>query len=170
MDGTTKTERSVPPKCATASMRSRMWAGSMGSIRAPASSMSIKQSRKPSPYGQTCMPIRSADKSAIVKTVSSANRLPNQDWEGAMTTIQRWAIDPLLNWQGHDRTLRTVFTHDHLGPSTHQQVGLYAGVLVEPQGSQWYLPDGVPMNTRADGGPTSWQAMIVTADPQNFAS
>ena len=71
-----------------------------------------------------------------------------QDWEGAMTTIQRWAIDPLLNWQGHDRTLRTVFTHDHLGPSTHQQVGLYAGVLVEPQGSQWYLPDGVPMYTR----------------------
>ncbi len=71
-----------------------------------------------------------------------------QDWEGAMTTIQRWAIDPLLNWQGYDRTLRTVFTHDHFGPSTHQQVGLYAGVLVEPQGSQWYLPDGVPMNTR----------------------
>ncbi len=89
-----------------------------------------------------------------------------QNWEGAMTTIQRWAIDPLLNWQGHDRTLRTVFTHDHLGPSTHQQVGLYAGVLVEPQGSQWYLPDGVPMNTRADGGPTSWQAMIVTANPE----
>jgi hypothetical protein len=88
----------------------------------------------------------------------------NQDWEGAMTTIQRWAIDPLLNWQAHDRTLRTVFTHDHLGPSTHQQIGLYAGVLVEPQGSEWYLPDGKPMDTREDGGPTSWQAIIVTAD------
>jgi hypothetical protein len=92
---------------------------------------------------------------------------PNQNWEGAMTTIQRWAIDPLLNWQGHDRTLRTVFTHDHLGPSTHQQVGLYAGVLVEPQGSEWYLPDGVPMYTRVDGGPTSWQAVIVTANARN---
>ena len=92
---------------------------------------------------------------------------PGQDWNGAMTTIQRWAIDPLLNWQGQDRTLRTVFTHDHLGPSTHQQVGLYAGVLVEPEGSQWYLPDGKPMNTRVNGGPTSWQAMIVTADPEN---
>ena len=90
-----------------------------------------------------------------------------QDWNGAMTTIQRWAIDPLLNWKGHDRTLRTVFTHDHMAPSTHQQVGLYAGVLVEPQGSQWYLPDGQPMNTRVDGGPTSWQAMIVTANPEN---
>ncbi len=89
-----------------------------------------------------------------------------QDWEGAMTTIQRWAIDPLLNWQAHDRTLRTVFTHDHLGPSTHQQVGLYAGVLVEPQGSQWYLPDGKPMYTRTDGGPTSWQAFIETANPK----
>jgi hypothetical protein len=92
---------------------------------------------------------------------------PGQDWNGAMTTIQRWSIDPLLNWQGQDRTLRTVFTHDHLSPSTHQQVGLYAGVLVEPEGSQWYLADGKPMNTRVDGGPTSWQAMIVTADPEN---
>ena len=103
---------------------------------------------------------------AMTRTVSSARRPPHQNWEGAMTTIQRWAIDPLLNWQGHDRTLRTVFTHDHFGPSTHQQVGLYAGVLVEPQGSQWYLPDGVPMYTRTDGGPTSWQAMIVTANPK----
>src|SRR5262249_23474135 len=91
---------------------------------------------------------------------------PNQNWDGAMTTIYRWAIDPLLDWQGHDRTLRTVFTHDHFGPSTHQQVGLYAGVLVEPQGYRWYLPDGKAMNTRLDGGPTSWQAMIVTADPK----
>ena len=33
-----------------------------------------------------------------------------------------------------DRTLRTVFTHDHFGPSTHQQAGLYAGLVVEPQG------------------------------------
>ena len=39
--------------------------------------------------------------------------------------------------------------------------------MVEPQGSQWYLPDGERMNTRVDGGPTSWQAMIVTANPTN---
>ena len=37
----------------------------------------------------------------------------------------------------HDRTIRTVFTHDHFGPSTHQQAGLYAGVVAEPQGSAW---------------------------------
>src|SRR5262249_41379714 len=24
---------------------------------------------------------------------------PNQNWDGAMTTIYRWAIDPLLDWQ-----------------------------------------------------------------------
>lgn len=43
---------------------------------------------------------------------------------GAQTTIQRWWADPVLNLNGDDRTLRTVFTHDHFGPSTHQQAGL----------------------------------------------
>jgi hypothetical protein len=37
-----------------------------------------------------------------------------------------------------DRGLGTIFTHDHLGPSTHQQLGLYATVLAEPAGSTWY--------------------------------
>ena len=58
-----------------------------------------------------------------------------QNWNGAQTTIQRWDTDPLLNNEGTDRTLRTVFTHDHFGPSTHQQVVLSAGLLVEPEGS-----------------------------------
>ena len=49
---------------------------------------------------------------------------PGQDWVGAQTTIQRWDTDPLLNNKGVDRTIRTVFTHDHFGPSTHQQAGL----------------------------------------------
>ena len=38
--------------------------------------------------------------------------------------------DPSTGKPERDRTLRTVFTHDHLGPSTHQQAGLYAGLLV----------------------------------------
>jgi hypothetical protein len=92
-----------------------------------------------------------------------------QNWTGAQTTIQRWDTDPLLNNQGEDRTLRTVFTHDHFGPSTHQQIGLYAGFLVEPEGSTWYDPiTGDQMydtRKRRDGGPTSWQANIITADP-----
>ncbi|HEX3451115.1 MAG TPA: hypothetical protein VHS97_22865, partial [Isosphaeraceae bacterium] len=89
-----------------------------------------------------------------------------QDWDGAQTTIQRWDADPLLNDRGMERTLRTIFTHDHLGSSTHQQVGLYAGLVVEPENSLWYLPNGERMNRRADGGPTSWEGFIQTKDPQ----
>ncbi len=92
---------------------------------------------------------------------------PNgQDWNGAQTTIELWAVDPLLNNQGEDRTLRTVFTHDHFSPSTHQQAGLYGGLVVEPENSLWYLPDGTRMNTRLDGGPTSWHGYIVPQDPR----
>jgi hypothetical protein len=83
---------------------------------------------------------------------------------GAQATIQRWYPDPLLGDRGNpakDRTLRTVFTHDHFGPSTHQQAGLYAGLLVEPENSTWTLQDGTPMKTRTDGGPTSWEGRII---------
>jgi hypothetical protein len=86
-------------------------------------------------------------------------------WDGAQTTIQLWDVDSLLNNEGEDRTLRTVFSHDHFGPSTHQQAGLYAGMVVEPEKSEWYLPHGERMNTRSDGGPTSWQGYIVTQNP-----
>ena len=127
-------------------------------------------------------------------------------YDGAMTTIQRWDTDPLLNDLGFDRTLRTVFTHDHLSPSTHQQAGLYAGLVVEPSDSRWldpvtgeplyntitpslwrqrrtppgdpnpqfrytYSPPADPENwrpiIRKDGGPTNWQAIIETADPED---
>ncbi|MCB1054006.1 MAG: hypothetical protein KDD11_00660, partial [Acidobacteria bacterium] len=52
--------------------------------------------------------------------------------------------------------------HDHFGPSTHQQVGLYAGLIVEPAGSTWvHNESGVQLSSgRDDGGPTSWQAAI----------
>jgi hypothetical protein len=86
---------------------------------------------------------------------------PNNAWLGAQTTVQRWYVDPVLDNAGKDRTLRTVFTHDHFGPSTHQQTGLYAGLVVEPKDSTWkHGETGVPFYTRADGGPTSWQAII----------
>ena len=97
-------------------------------------------------------------------------------WLGAQATIQRWYADPVTSNGGVDRTLRTIFTHDHFGPSTHQQVGLYAGLLVEPDGSRWQEPVsgaflgtnlGCPLGadgkTIDDGGPTSWQANILTA-------
>ena len=89
-----------------------------------------------------------------------------EDWNGAQTTVELWAVDPLLNNEGVDRTLRTVFTHDHFSPSTHQQAGLYAGLVIEPEDSSWYLPDGTRMNTRLDGGPTSWHGYVVPQDPK----
>jgi hypothetical protein len=92
------------------------------------------------------------------------------EWFGAQTTVQRWYLDPVVNSQNEDRTLRTVFTHDHFGPSTHQQAGLYAGLVVEPKDSVWKNADGTPMGggkidaapVRPDGGPTSWAANILT--------
>jgi len=88
---------------------------------------------------------------------------------GAQTTVQRWFADDTLNNNGVDRTLRTVFTHDHFGPSTHQQAGLYAGLVIEPKGSVWKNPEtGVTMGTRTvDGGPTSWQANIIETNAAN---
>lgn len=110
--------------------------------------------------------------------------LANTDWLGAQSTVQRWFADPQLAELNNqvppnatpnndptvpppsepfDRTLRTVFTHDHFSPSTHQQAGLYMGLLVEPPGSTWKDSEtGTEFYTRADGGPTSWQAIITT--------
>jgi hypothetical protein len=87
---------------------------------------------------------------------------------GAQTTVQRWFADDVLNNAGQDRTLRTVFTHDHFGPSTHQQIGLYAGLVTEPKNSQWRDPEtGVIFGSRFDGGPTSWRADILTSNVAN---
>jgi len=112
------------------------------------------------------------------------------DWTGARITLQRWLADPLLNVQGVDRGLGIIFTHDHYGPSSFQQVGLYSTVLVEPARSTWvhsetgnqlgcnssaeypaFAPTALGQpNTdqinrcRNDGGPTSFQAAILTGD------
>ena len=86
-------------------------------------------------------------------------------WLGARTTLERWFFDPVVNVSGVHRGLGVIFTHDHYGPSTHQQIGLYATVLVEPPASTWvHNETGVPLHTRADGGPTSWQAAVLTGD------
>jgi len=91
------------------------------------------------------------------------------NWLGARTTQQRWFFDPVVNTQGEDRGLGIIFTHDHYGPSTHQQIGLYATVLTEPAGSTWvHNETGQQLGCtspgdagcRADGGPTSWQAVV----------
>ena len=61
---------------------------------------------------------------------------------GAQRTTQRWWADPILARNpttgiAKDNTLRTVFTHDHMGPSSHQQHGLYAALVIEPANSVW---------------------------------
>lgn len=68
------------------------------------------------------------------------------------TTTQRWFADPMLSpvrrvGDGKDndyvdKTLRTVFSHDHFGPSSIQQHGFYTALLIEPQGSQTCDTDG----------------------------
>jgi len=104
-------------------------------------------------------------------------------WCGAQTSLQRWWANPLLNSTtplgkkepaGQDRTIRTVFTHDHLGPSSHQQHGLYAALVIEPPMSVWETLGGVVFGgtypnghqivgkDRKDGGPTSYAASILT--------
>jgi hypothetical protein len=94
-------------------------------------------------------------------------------WLGARTTLERWFSDPVVNVAGVHRGLGTIFTHDHFGPSTHQQIGLYATVLVEPPNSKWaHNETGVQLGDRVtvgdggrkDGGPTSWQAAISPGD------
>jgi len=100
------------------------------------------------------------------------NDIPEQlraHWVGARSTMQRWFADPVVNTEGVDRGLGIIFTHDHYGPSTHQQIGVYGTVLIEPAGSKWvHNETGTQLYTRtgaapsADGGPTSWQAAILT--------
>jgi hypothetical protein len=91
------------------------------------------------------------------------------NWLGARTTQQRWFFDPVVNTENEDRGLGIIFTHDHYGPSTHQQIGLYATVLAEPAGSTWVhnetgqqlgCTSPTDAGCRGDGGPTSWQAVI----------
>lgn len=98
------------------------------------------------------------------------------------TTIQRWFADPLMEdlktceasggvrglpaqapTACRDRTIRTVFTHDHFGPSSIQHHGFYSALLVEPAGSQWLKPNGEPLT-----GGVGTQAMIVQAQDQSM--
>ncbi len=98
------------------------------------------------------------------------------------TTVQRWFADPLMvdlntceasgGVRGlpsqapkacRDRTIRTVFTHDHFGPSSIQHHGFYSALLIEPSGSEWLNPNGDPLT-----GGVGTQAMIVHAHDQTM--
>ncbi|QYX56321.1 hypothetical protein K1T73_14870 [Roseovarius sp. SCSIO 43702] len=71
------------------------------------------------------------------------------------TTVQRWFADPILSatradGEGDgmaDRTLKTVFSHDHFGPSSIQQHGFYTALVIEPQRSRTCPPDSAGTGT-----------------------
>jgi hypothetical protein len=113
-----------------------------------------------------CLGVSTGDARDGTQTCPVARPHPFFGTLGAQTTIQRWYADDTLNNNNKDRTLRTVFTHDHFGPSTHQQVGLYAGLVTEPLGSIWRNPETGALlgGSPVDGGPTSWKADIITPD------
>jgi hypothetical protein len=91
------------------------------------------------------------------------------EYKGARTTIQRILVDPVMNVAGVDRGLGLTFSHDHYGPSSFQQIGLYSTILAEPAGSNWYHNEsGKQLNTRLDGGPTTWQAAIITGEDTDY--
>jgi hypothetical protein len=88
------------------------------------------------------------------------------EWIGAQATVRLWYVDPLKDLpNGGERSYMTVFTHDHFSPSTHQEAGLYGGVLIEPRDSKWTTLAGTPLgkgaDARDDGGPTSYAANIL---------
>jgi hypothetical protein len=90
-------------------------------------------------------------------------------YKGARTVIQRLLVDPIVNVAGVDRGLGLTFSHDHYGPSTFQQIGLYSTILAEPAGSIWkHNETGELLGMRDDGGPTSWQAVIDTTSSPSF--
>ena len=81
-----------------------------------------------SPWAETCG--REKEVWALPRT---------QNRQCFQTTVQRWFADPILSRTGEagqdryaDRTLRTVFTHDHFAPSNIQQHGFYNALLIEP--------------------------------------
>lgn len=106
------------------------------------------------------------------------------EWIGGQITMQRWFADEQQapDWRGassaqiaartptasFDKTLETVFTHDHFGASNHQQLGLYAGLIVEPAATRWFDHDNngalIELGAgRKDGGPTSWKSVVIGA-------
>lgn len=92
-------------------------------------------------------PMRVVKADGTVQDLAAAAVLPEPANIGYQTTTQRWWADELYDLNGNDRTLRTVFTHDHFGASTIQQHGFYNALVVEPKGTEWLTADGQPLTT-----------------------
>ncbi|OWJ90265.1 hypothetical protein [Paracoccus yeei] len=84
------------------------------------------------------------------------------------TTVQRWFADPMLtrtDGDDHDRTMRTVFSHDHFGPSSVQQHGFYTALLVEPNEAP--DPGGANKGTQVCDG-RSDDCLVAPTSAQRF--
>ena len=93
----------------------------------------INAQRRPVRTAGSARSRRSSSRRRIARARRRAGRAA---WVGAQATVQRWCVDPLTDTPPRQGPhYMTVFTHDHFGPSTHQQVGLYGGLLVEPAGT-----------------------------------
>lgn len=91
--------------------------------------------------------MRVVNPNGTVSEKPAADVLPEPSRIGFQTTTQRWWADELYDKAGNDRTLRTVFTHDHFAASSIQQHGFYNALVVEPKGSEWLTADGQPLTS-----------------------
>ncbi|WP_299844397.1 hypothetical protein [uncultured Jannaschia sp.] len=82
------------------------------------------------------------------------------------TTVQRWFADPVLTLDEEeryqDRTLRTVFTHDHFAPSSIQQHGFYGALVIEPSVGARDRPEGADATLGAEAPETILAAVCET--------
>ena len=94
---------------------------------------------------------------------------PREGEDAYQTTVQRWFADPLLTAPSRDpdakdRTLRTVFTHDHFAPSSIQQHGFYSALLIEPAETDWLDPETGVSIVDDQGQAVGSKALIVGTD------
>jgi len=108
-------------------------------------------------------------------------RLGKRDEQPFQTTVQRWFADPILSDRydpvataapsnekpidSVDRTMRTVFTHDHFGPSSIQQHGFYSALLIEPSSAK-VCDAKAPYGTNNSSAEPRCEALL---DPGNIS-
>ena len=99
-------------------------------------------------------------------TADIAGQAPIKTRDLFQTTTQRWFADPILTQESGgkelDRTMRTVFSHDHFGPSSIQQHGFYTALLIEPNEARVCDPGMLGACTAAQTGVTPHQ--VANAD------